>query len=84
MRLTAYNDSHPDGVTATRLITVWARDATYYVNQSNPTPVFPHTSWATAATNVQEAIDAVLPGSAGNVVLVSNGLYAAGGVRATA
>ncbi|HEY5915214.1 MAG TPA: Calx-beta domain-containing protein [Verrucomicrobiae bacterium] len=81
VKLTAYNDSHPDGVSAIKTIYVWAQDAAlvYYVNQANPNPAFPYTSWASAATSIQEAIDAVVPGSAGNLVLVTNGTYATGG-----
>ncbi len=50
-----------------------AHAATRYVNVANPTPLFPYTNgWASAATNVQDGIDAAL---ADDVVLVTNGLY---------
>jgi len=72
--LTAYNTSYPAGVSATALVAVIERGC--FVNAYNPTPAYPYTNWATAATVIQDAVDACIPG---NVVLVSNGNYATGG-----
>ncbi len=53
-----------------------ASAATLYVDAGNPTPASPFSTWATAATNIQDAIDA---STAGDTVLVTNGIYASGG-----
>lgn len=71
--LTAYNTSYPAGVSATALVAVIERGQ--FVNVYNPTPAYPYTNWATAATVIQDAVDACIPG---NIVLVSNGTYSTG------
>ena len=57
-------------------LTFRASASVFYVNASNPTPLPPFTTWVTAATNIQDAIDAA---GTGDMVLVTNGNYAFGG-----
>jgi hypothetical protein len=50
--------------------------ATLYVSLTSTNPTPPYVDWSTAATNIQDAVDAA---SAGDFVVASNGIYNTGG-----
>lgn len=54
----------------------WTQIRSRFVNVANPTPLTPFTNWATAATSIQDAIEAA---DHGDLIVVSNGNYAVGG-----
>src|SRR5258708_4983987 len=51
-----------------------------YVELNSPHPTSPYTNWATAATVIQDAVDAAADG---DEVVVTNGIYATGGRAVT-
>ncbi|MCX7846620.1 MAG: PKD domain-containing protein, partial [bacterium] len=78
--LTVFNADHPGGVAATVGVSIATLESmTFYVNAGNATPSYPYQSWGTAATTIQEAVDAAEAiGVTGARVLVTNGVYASG------
>jgi len=60
------------GVIAGLLLGVSSQASTLYVDIGGTNPVSPYSIWATAATNIQDAVDASL---AGDMVSITNGHY---------
>lgn len=69
--LSAFNLDYPGGVSAT--VTVHVASGLTYVSPSGG-HAYPYGTWATAATNIQDAIDAVPYGGS---VVVTDGVYSA-------
>jgi hypothetical protein len=73
--LRAYNDNFPQGVSAALTIHI-VSNLVQYVSTDSTNPVVPYTSWATAAKNIQQAVDSCV---VGGLIWVSNGTYTTGG-----
>ena len=72
--LRAFNTDRPTGVSATSIVHV-LNNPIHYVSLAGANPQSPYLTWATAATNIQDAVDAAY---VGGTVIVSNGIYNVG------
>ena len=63
------------GIATSDSVTIM-RPQTHYVWTNSPSPTSPYTNWTTAARTIQDAVDVAL---SNDTVLVTNGVYDAGG-----
>ncbi len=68
--LTAYNNTYPAGVSGSIEVNIITN--IHYVNINNPSPVLPYSTWETAATNIQDAVDIA---DNGGKIIVTNGMF---------
>ncbi len=77
IEFTAFNASHPDGVTVSASVLVVSAEATAkYVSTNSPFPAPPFNAWTNAAHTIQEAVDA--QDLFGGWVRVDDGTYETG------
>ena len=68
--LTAFNDTYPAGISATTTVHIIPK--THYVNKNNSSPELPFSTWETAATNIQAAVDIADDNCC---IIITNGTY---------
>ena len=58
--LSAYNETHPEGIHATVTVRVVAQPV-HYVSAASTNPIAPYTNWESAAPTIQAAVQALPP-----------------------
>ena len=74
--LTAFNEDYPLGVSTSVTVLLRATGDVHYVDAASTNPISPYLSWETAATVIQDAINAA--DTEGSTVLVADGIYSNG------